>query len=216
MNDGTQNTEARSTVSDSPHPTLPGIDIPRALKRMGLSWDRFRRLLSDISKDQKVLFEKLGQAVKDGKDTDIRLFAHSMAGVSGNISADKLYKAAKTLQKKADVNDKKGLRSLFEAVEKEFRVVENAICSLEQDKAACENEKRKVCLKERNDTLKRLEKSLKELDPFGSSQTITTILGYQLPDDMDEKIREIDHLVNDFRFDKAGRILSEIMKKVKE
>ncbi len=77
-----------------------------------------------------------------------------------------------------------------------------------------EDESRPVDMNELLGSLKQLGTSLNDLDPLGSSEIIEAILKYALPGDMDERIREINSLVNDFGFDEAGDILSELIEAV--
>ena len=210
---GNSKLETQVDSSASQFPVLPGINIPDALRRTGIAWDVFQRLLHDVIKDQKMTLALLGQAVKEGNRKEIRRLAHSMVGASGNVSAYELQKAAKALEHAAN-DDDEALSDLLESVEKEFTVVSVSVSSLEKIGKDEKDKQKKIGpanMNELYDTLKRLEECLNDLDPFGSSDIIERITGQTMPGDMDEKIRKIGTLVNDFGFDEAKEILLKLI-----
>ncbi|MDM8550325.1 ATP-binding protein [Desulfobacterales bacterium HSG2] len=195
---------------------LPGIDVSGALKRTGIAWEVFCKLLVSVSEDQKNIFENLRRAMNEVNRTEIRQLAHSMSGVSGNISAYKLQEAAQRLEFAADEADESSLADLLETVEKEFAVVTASIESLLQSKKDQKDEKEETASAVDKDELRgllqKLEERLKDLDPVGSSEVTETILGYALPDNIKDEIRKIDTHLGDFDFDGAGEVLSELMR----
>ncbi|HHC23936.1 MAG TPA: response regulator [Desulfobacterales bacterium] len=212
-------TRVDSSVSQSPassfqFPTLPGIDIPDALRRTGITWDVFARLLRNVSEDQKMVLEKLNEAMKENNRKEIRQFAHTTAGVGGNISAHKLGDAAKILEIAADEQEMAVLSELFETVKKEFDIVATSVASLEQiekDQKYGQGETEPPDVEGIYNLLKILGKYLESLDPLGSSKIIESILDQTLPGDIDQKIKNIDRFIKDFAFDEAGEAVAEII-----
>jgi len=206
-------------VSDSDIPDIPGIDIPDALERTGITWDTFRRLLRDVSEDQKMIFDELGRAVRELNHKEIRRLAHSMAGVAGNISAYELRRVARRLEHAADEEDETRLSDLLESVERELRLTVESIASIDQgDERQKEKKKRQkeaapADLNELRNMLESLKGCLDNLDPFGSSEIIEKIQEQTLPGDMEENIKKVSMLIKDFGFDEADELLSEIVRK---
>ncbi|MDM8550919.1 response regulator [Desulfobacterales bacterium HSG2] len=200
-------------------PDIPCIDISNALERTGIAWDTFRRLLRDISEDQKMIFDELSRAVRDLNHKEIRRLAHSMAGVAGNISAYELRRVARRLEDAADEEDETRLSDLLESVKREFRLTAESIASLDQSDER-QNERQKKAapadMNELRDMLESLKGCLDNLDPFGSSEIIEKIQERTLPGDMEENIKKVSMLIKDFGFDEADEILSEIVRKVRQ
>jgi PAS domain S-box-containing protein len=77
---------------------LPGINIQDALSALNIDKDVFKHILIGFLKNNKESANKIRNAF-DKKNMELLVqLAHSLKGSSGNIGADKLYKAAQELE----------------------------------------------------------------------------------------------------------------------
>ncbi|QTA88553.1 response regulator [Desulfonema magnum] len=105
-------TEKSHTLPPFPQ-SLPGIDIESALKRLRGNKELFMMLLNDFSKEYGNAANKIREAVEAG---DIKLaerLAHTLKGVSGNMSATEIYDAVYEVEKGIKRGNSKNLTSLL-------------------------------------------------------------------------------------------------------
>jgi HPt (histidine-containing phosphotransfer) domain-containing protein len=89
----------KKTTEQTLPETLPGIDIPAGLERIGGDRKLFIRLLLVFSRDYAGVTDEIKAALNhNDKDTAVRL-AHTIKGVSGNLSAKDLHAVASELEK---------------------------------------------------------------------------------------------------------------------
>ncbi len=210
----------QETTSDKPlaadRAALPGIDVSDALRRTGISWEIFRKLLQEVCEDQKMVFKEMKKALADADQKELRHLAHSMAGASANISSYPLHKAARSLEYAAD-EDADALFSILESVERELAQVTETVASIAETGEDQKVDQEKPEPADMADLLASFEKladCLDNLDPFGSSEIIEPLLRWRLPEDMKKTIQRLNMFVKDFGFEEAAEVLSEIMEKV--
>ncbi len=87
-------TQGHHTVSDS----LPGIDLPGVLKRLGNRREMLDRLLLQFVDDYQGIPDQVREALAAGDMELARSLAHSLKGVAGNLSARRVYNAASILE----------------------------------------------------------------------------------------------------------------------
>ncbi|MGH9335768.1 MAG: response regulator, partial [Vicinamibacteria bacterium] len=110
-------------------PALPGIDVPGALRRLGLPWESLRAMLLRFAGERRTL-EALRAAVAASDTAAAARHAHTLAGAAGNLGADLLREAAKTLETAAR-DGSSDPRNLLPVVEERAAVVFSSIDSLE-------------------------------------------------------------------------------------
>ena len=77
---------------------LPGINIKKALDRLGLDEETYERILTGFLKNNQHTISKIKNAFNDNDMETLLQLAHSLKGGSANISAEKLNKAAYSLE----------------------------------------------------------------------------------------------------------------------
>jgi HPt (histidine-containing phosphotransfer) domain-containing protein len=109
--------------------TLPGIDIPAALERLGGDSKLFIRLLLVFSRDYAGVTDEIKAALsRSDIDTAVRL-AHTIRGVSGNLSAKDLHAVASDLEKCIKQRILEKLDFLLEVFDQALRqVLESVKC----------------------------------------------------------------------------------------
>jgi two-component system sensor histidine kinase/response regulator len=110
-------------------PKLDGIDVPGSLERLGLEFDTFQRMLIRFADGQWAMLDALRRAVASGNSAEAAKHAHTIAGASGNLGADALRAAAKSLER-AGREGSTDLAPLLADVEATAAVVSRSIDSL--------------------------------------------------------------------------------------
>jgi CheY-like chemotaxis protein/HPt (histidine-containing phosphotransfer) domain-containing protein len=210
------------TKDHPPLPDLQGIDVSEGLRRLGVSWERFSKLLLRFSGGQTEVFEELRQAVENGDRENVRLLAHSLAGAAGNISATALGKAAKDLEHAAAGDkggDEAGLPEYSAAMEREFHVIISSIASLASvdDRTGIKPApSSRLDLKQLLSYLQKLEPHLKRRYAKESGAIIDEISRLTWPEDLKDNLEELDGLVRKYRLKQAYPVLESIMKRLAE
>ncbi|MBI3131833.1 MAG: response regulator [Acidobacteria bacterium] len=103
--------------------TLPGIDVPLALRRLAGNRGLLRELLISFEREYAQGPEELRKALRRGDwDTAGRL-VHTLKGAAGNLSATELYPAVVELEQGIQVRAAERMPSLLEAFDAAFRGV---------------------------------------------------------------------------------------------
>jgi two-component system, sensor histidine kinase and response regulator len=112
---------------------LPGINAQSALKRLRGAKGLFKRLLRDFVKTQADSVQKLRDALAIGDAGLARRLAHTLKGVSGNISAEELFKIATRIDTSLKQGTMADLDQLLDDAERAIDVVVQSIVGLEQE-----------------------------------------------------------------------------------
>jgi len=92
-------------------PDLPGIEIVPGLQRLGGNQALYLRLLHLFRSDYAGTVDEIRQALACAEIDKARRLAHSLKGVSGQISAKELSDAARVLEQSIAENDTAHLES---------------------------------------------------------------------------------------------------------
>jgi len=113
--------------------SLPGINVQEGLLRLGGDLKLYRSILKDFRQDYSDAYQSLKAALEKGDLETAWCFAHMYKGVTGNISADKLFKTFSELEDK--IKNKKSKDWIFELrkLEHYFNEVLNSIDKLLSD-----------------------------------------------------------------------------------
>jgi PAS domain S-box-containing protein len=84
--------------SDEKQLDLPGIDYEKALARVGGKQETYVRLTRMFIRNQEGIAELIAEALSAGDVEKARELAHSLKGVSGNLGATALFRAAMDLE----------------------------------------------------------------------------------------------------------------------
>ncbi|WP_319764173.1 response regulator [Maridesulfovibrio sp.] len=120
------NHEDKGTIPDS----LPGIDIKSALQRMLVRPKLLWEMLNDFKDDYSDSGEILRKMIADGEDEDAKRLAHTIKGVSGNLSIFSLHRICSELEQAIIDEDFNAVQSLLDSYEKELRTVLDSIILL--------------------------------------------------------------------------------------
>ena len=120
---------------DEALPALEGVDVAGGMKRLGLPWTAYRKLLVRFAASTVPVLDELRRAVAAGDGEASRRHAHSIAGSGGNVSAVRLAQLANSLELAA--KDGKGeLAALLAEVEAEAQRVFESVATLGAETSA--------------------------------------------------------------------------------
>lgn len=115
--------------------TIPGIDIAAGLSRVGGNKKLYRKLLHDFAGNYRSIVSEIRKGIVEGKLEEARRIAHTLKGVSGNISATDIFSASEKIEHALTKSPPEDCTALLEQLE-------TAICALVSSIDALDNDKR--------------------------------------------------------------------------
>jgi len=127
----TSTPRAQVNPQDITLPNYPGIDSKLGLQRLGGNRDLFFRLLRLFRADYAGSVKSIRAALAQGDFDLARRLAHSLKGVSGQISAKALSESARTLEACILEKDLQRLEGLIENTERELAIIVSSLAGLD-------------------------------------------------------------------------------------
>ena len=193
--------------------TLEGINVSDTLARLGLEFGSLRRMLIRFADGQRKTLEDLRAAVAAGDLAAAARHAHAIAGAAGNLGAEDLRRAAKTLELAA--RDEAGdAQSLIRAVDDHAAVVLRSIDTLRAPAAESpSSERTEVVSREKlSGVLKRLGSALDAFDASSSSDALAELASVGAPAAMGTQLARVRELVDDYEFAAAAEAVAELVR----
>ena len=197
-------------------PELPGLDIDGAIKRLGLPWKTFKKMLLHLAKTLPKTQNDLRDAMDKEDWEPARRHAHSIAGSSGNLSANGLSKTGKALEM-AIKNREGDFETLYAEMVKDLNQVLGSINSLApattkpgtlSNATPVDSVDDKV-LKE---NLGKLLAVLEEGDMDGIEAAIYECRNTGFTTETRDRLLEVDQMIKEFDYFTAADIVKEILK----
>jgi HPt (histidine-containing phosphotransfer) domain-containing protein len=116
-------------------PELPGISVASGLERVAGNKPLYVKLLRKFREGQENAVAEVRAALQPGDRETAGRLAHTLKGVSGNLGAESLYRAAAELEKVIK-EGKENLDPPLTAIGSELKIVMDGIKVLEQSLAA--------------------------------------------------------------------------------
>ncbi len=200
---------------------LTGIDVDKGLRRLGVTWKSFKKMLYEFKRSQPQELEQLRGALEAEDFETVRLKSHSLAGIGGNIAADKLREACKSLEKAAQIGKKTEMRNLFIELREEFERVIQAISTIQEpaDRGSAPPhapDMDSIDLDSFYQTLKELDKSVGDFDPVGVESAIKRIEETGLPAELKSHYHELIQKLHDLDYKAAEEPLTKIQKTLQD
>lgn len=213
-----------SANAPSSIPVLPGIDLAGAVRRLGIPFEKLRPVLFRFADGQRETLARLRSAVAENKAADTRHHAHALAGAAGNLGADLLREAARSLELAA-AEGKSDLAMPFEVVNDRADVVFRSIDSLRSDSAigsvpgqhqqagtAKEATMPPVDFDRVKSNLERLRSALADGDLSGTVESLQAFSGPNLPEGFRDQVARLAELIDSYEYDEAGKIVNRLLK----
>jgi CheY-like chemotaxis protein len=218
----TKNTDGRGpaeipAVSDSPSPTLEGMDIEKTVRRLGMPFETLRPLLFRFADGQRQTVAELRSAVSAGDHEAARKHAHALAGAAGNLGAEELFQAARALELAAKDNVQ-NWQERFADLETRANIVFRSIAGLRVQSGSpaipAKTDAPPTAAVEParlRDLLEQLRNALTNLDLSGCAQTLRELTPLTMSDDFRQSIDRLRKLIDDYEYDKAAEIVNELL-----
>ncbi len=115
---------------------IPGIDIEKGLSRVGGNTKLYLKLLNDYATGYKSFIEDIRAAISEQKFEEARRLAHTLKGVSGNISADEVFSISEQLEKALTATPPEECNQLLEKLSVALHSLIDSIDALRKDNKA--------------------------------------------------------------------------------
>jgi PAS domain S-box-containing protein len=191
-------------------PGLEGIDVPGSLERLGLEFETLRRMLVRFGDDLSAMLDALRGAVAAQDSAAVARHAHTLAGASGNLGADALRAAAKTLEHAA--RERAGnFAPLLVDVEATAAVVSRSIAGLRGPVApvAAASVRMPVPTAARP-ALERLHAALGDFDASSASIALADLASVTMADVPDALARLREH-VDRYEYEEARALSAQLL-----
>lgn len=111
---------------------LPGIDVQEGLQRMRGKWSSYKRILLGFRSKQANACAAIEEEINSGQWLEATHLAHTLKGISGNISANALYEAAAAMEQTCKAANENEARALLDYLSEKLDEVINGLAVLEQ------------------------------------------------------------------------------------
>ncbi|MFK5969034.1 MAG: two-component regulator propeller domain-containing protein [Candidatus Marithrix sp.] len=186
---------------------LPGIDVKSGLERLEYNHQLYIKLLQDFYKKYHDVVTIVSDLLREKKIADVIYIVHSIRGISGNLSINKLYEIATTLE--ANLKAKKTITpELLTKFETSVIEVTTTISNLEIDDSTIEFADIKINIAILKPLLAELNGLLNEYN----SRAIDLMpkIKQHLNKDLQELYLQLEDKVDSFEFNEAKKILIEL------
>jgi len=189
---------------------LEGIDVSGSLDRLGLDYETFKRMLVRFADTQAPTLDALRSAVAAGDAAAASRHAHAIAGASGNLGADALRAAAKTIER-AGHEGGNGLAQLLADLESRVAVVFRSIDQLRDSPPSVATVSEQLALSsDARAALERLQAALGDFDVTAASTGLAELDRIGIPGDGRDLVRLRDH-VNGYEYEEARMLVSRLL-----
>jgi two-component system, sensor histidine kinase and response regulator len=192
---------------------LPGIDIKAGLSRVGGNKKLYRDLLIKFHNDYQTIINDIQEALNK-KDLELaQRLAHTVKGVSGNIGATEIQKAAESVELAVKDEQLESINDLLQTLQGKLDVPMVALKAVSETKnkdEANQVEKPEGTKAQLEAFLGQLEPLLKKRKPKPSKEIIEQINQYEWPDETSDLLKNLSKYVGKYKFKDAGKILEEL------
>jgi HPt (histidine-containing phosphotransfer) domain-containing protein len=207
--------------AEMPPNSLPGIDIEMGMQRLGVAWESYKKMLLEFKRSQPAELNQLRRALNAWDYDTVRLKAHSLAGISGNIAADALKKAGKSLEKAAQLGNKNEIDARFTELREEFDRVIEGIATIGRTATAESGPTLKTNLDpgelhQLRRFLVDLEKYLADFDPVGAESARSRIDVTGVPAELLSEYEELSRNIRDLDYTAARAALTGMQRTLQD
>jgi PAS domain S-box-containing protein len=189
---------------------LEGIDVAGSLRRLGLEYETFKRMLVRFADTQGPTLDALRSAVAAGDGATAARHAHAIAGSSGNLGADALRAAAKAIERTGN-EGKDGLAPLLAELERRAAVVFRSIDQLRGTSQLAAAGAGQLALSgDARAVLERLQAALGDFDVTAASSGLADLDRVWTPDNGSDLVRLHNH-VDGYEYEEAQVLVSRLL-----
>jgi HPt (histidine-containing phosphotransfer) domain-containing protein len=195
--------------------SLPGFDVPSALRRLGGNEQLFRKLLSHLAADHCADCEQIRRALAASDLGVARRIAHTLKGVAGNLSALELQQQAGAMESalksmaegREDIDAEDCLRELDRVLVSAVAAIRSTMpqqAGAAQAEPAESRSASDLVDGQIADVVRRLKESAEQGDVDGVTEAIA-----QLPDGSEQRVK-LAEMAEVFDFDGLVQSVTEL------
>ncbi len=190
-------------------PAIPGVDVNQGLYHVGGNTRVYIKLLKSFHSNYKEALPQIKTCLENGKTEELTRIAHSIKGVSGNIGALDLFKAAKKFEMDLCENGISISSNLFSEFERALAVVLKALESFIKDLPQPEAIGKSMDPKKLMESLTKLSALIKE-GTFEAEDYLDNINDSLIQAGLGVTVSKIRTHLENFEFDKALTSLKKL------
>ena len=115
---------------------IPGIDVDEGLNRVGGNKKLYWKLLKDFAQNYRTVVTDIRQGITEGRIEEAKRIAHTVKGVSGNISARDVFSISERVEKALAAVPPADCAQLLDQLDDALRKLADAIGALDVEKEA--------------------------------------------------------------------------------
>ena len=192
--------------------SLPGFDLTEGLNRVAGNTELYKKLLLSFYRDNSDKVEQIKQALKSDDVTTAQHLVHSVKGVSGNISAKRVFASARDLELILKQESRENLSESidqFEAALNEVLSSLGFLASLEVTDTTTRMDDSPVDTESVADNIIQLAALLSEFN-MQAEESLKQLKSQLSPHEFHEPMDKLEHAISNLEFDSAAEILSEL------
>ena len=202
----------QSTLPDS----LPGFDLDEGLNRVGGDRNLYKKLLYAFHSDNRQVVLRIREALQQNDLVSAQKMVHAIKGLSGNLSANRLFKSAKELEQELKQGTQKNLDlqlGQFETSMNEVMESLRTLPDLEYRKAEDKSGAVPVDRESVTRTMKTLSSLLADFN-MKAEESFQVLQKQMLQDEYKEEREKLEHAITNLEFDTASEILNALADKL--
>jgi CheY-like chemotaxis protein/HPt (histidine-containing phosphotransfer) domain-containing protein len=193
---------------------IPEINIQAGIKRAAGNESLFKKMLLEFLQEYQNIVQHLEHLFKQGKSGELKVIAHTLKGLGGNIGAENLHKNSFLLEQAIKHNIAADLQTSFTNL---VQTLNRLINGIRQNQEWLNQESSHYELSKNNERdVKALIKDLNQLDDLLEKGRTTAIdsfheLAPNLPDSILKESKHLKSLILSYDFDKAQVCLHQML-----
>ncbi len=196
----------------------PGLDIRKGTERLGGDWNLYLDILEDFCKVQEGFVENFFSLIEQKNFENAKVKAHGMKGAAGNISADELEAAARSLENACSKQNEEQIRNVLPSVE---NLLAQVVAAFEKIRAASQDEEKSSedaesrenpqhSVGDATEVSEKLHEALQKCDPVASARFLRDIRAcYADSNEVKTQLDDLEQQISDYDFDGAITILKQ-------
>ena len=192
--------------------SLPGFDLTEGLNRVVGNTELYKKLLFSFYRDNREKTQEIKQAVETNDFSTARHLAHTIKGVSGNISAKRLFAAARDLEFQLKRGSPENLSELLDQFSLALEEVMDSLAylsSLETTEIKAEQNDSPIDKDIISKVMKELTAQLSEFN-MKAEESFQILKSNLSQHEFIEPMQKLDDAINNLEFDSAEEILSRL------
>lgn len=191
---GSSGTNIGSVVEPKLPGIIQGVNIDEGLKRVGGNKKLYLKLLNDFADNYRSFIPNIRDAISEERMEDARRLAHTLKGVSGNISASDVFGISEKLEQALHMTLVQDYEPLLEELDSALRSVVNAVFAAREVPAETAIEQEASSLEECESVLRETAQLIwtDDIDADKAVLKLKQAVGRRFTSEVEEIERDVD------------------------